>query len=81
MHREEIENLLSDFGFAETLNRTLNGLNIIHMMHRSEKLKKFVEYKIDPLGMVNAIWVFDFTSDMVVFENTADFETWLNEQL
>ena len=81
MHKEEIQNLLSTFGFAETLNKTLNGVNITHMMHSSEKLKKLVEYNIDSLGMVNVIWGFDFTSDLAMIENTADFETWLNKQL
>jgi hypothetical protein len=78
MHREEIQNLLSNFGFAETLNKPLTGINVTHMMHRSDKLKKLVEYKIDPLGMVDIIWGFD-SSDLVMFENTVDFEIWLNK--
>ena len=76
MHREEIQNLLSAFGFAETLNKTLSGVNITHMIHRCDKLNKFVEYRIDPFGMVKLLWVFDSAADLVVFENTTDFETW-----
>lgn len=79
MHREEIQNLLSHFGFAETLNRTLEGANTTHMMHRCDKLKKLVEYYIDPLGVIKSIWAFDSTSNLSVFENTVDFEVWLNK--
>ena len=79
MHREEIQNLLTHFGFAETLNRTLEGVNTTHMMHRCDKLKKLVEYYIDPLGVIKSIWAFDSASNLFVFENTVDFEVWLNK--
>ena len=79
MHREEIQNLLSTFGFVETMNRTLEGVNTTHMMHRSDKLKKFVEYYIDPFGIIKAIWAFDSTDDLSMIENTVDFEIWLNK--
>lgn len=79
MHREEIQNLLSHFGFAETLNKTFNGVNITHMMHRSDKLKKLVEYNVDHLGIVNVIWAFDISADLSMIENIVDFEVWLSK--
>ena len=77
MLKEEIQNLLSDFGFIETLNRPLEGLNTTHMMHCCAKLKKFVEYYIDPLGIIKSIWGFNIENDLSCFENAIDFELWL----
>ena len=79
MHKEEIQNLLSIFGFAETLNKTLNGANTIHMMHSCFEHRKFVEYYIDPLGTIKSICAFDDTDNLSVFENTVDFEVWLKK--
>ena len=78
MHREEIQNLLSDFGFAETLNRTLKGINTTHMIHRSEGLRKIVEYYIDPVGIVKSIWGFSGET-LSVIESSSDFEIWLKK--
>lgn len=79
MSKEEIQNLLSSFGFEETLNKTLKGVNSVHMMHFCNKLKKFVEYYIDPLGIIKSIWGFTKEHDLSVFENTNDFEIWLKK--
>ena len=76
MHREEVQKMLVSFGFSETLNRTLEGVNKTHMIHCCEKLKKFVEYYVDPLGIVNSIWGFN-DDNLSRFENTGDFEGWL----
>lgn len=79
MSEEEVQTLLSDFGFEETLNRTLEGINLTHMMHCCTKLKKFVEYYIDPLGIIQSIWGFNIESDVSMIENTVDFEIWLKK--
>jgi len=79
MSKEEIQTLLSDFGFEETLNKTLEGINLTHMMHRCPKLRKFVEYYIDPLGIIKFIWGFNLDDDLSMIENTVDFEIWLNK--
>ena len=79
MFKEDIQNLLSDFGFEETLNRTLEGLNLTHMIHCCSKLKKLVEYYIDPFGIIKSIWGFNIGNDLSMLENTADFEIWLNK--
>ena len=78
MRREEVQNLLSNFGFAEALNRKLEGINTTHMMHRCESLKKIVEYYIDPAGMVKSVWGFG-GDNLSLFENPSDFEGWLKK--
>ena len=79
MFKEDIQNLLSDFGFEETLNKTLEGINLTHMIHFCSKLRKFVEYYIDPLGIIKSIWGFNLDDDVSMIENTVDVEVWLNK--
>lgn len=79
MFKDDIQNLLSDFGFEERLNRPLEGLNLTHMIHFCSKLKKLVEYYIDPLGIIESIWGFNIGNDLSMLENTTDFESWLKK--
>lgn len=79
MFKEEVQTLLSDFGFEETFNKTLEGANLTHMMHCCSKLRKFVEYYIDSLGIIKSIWGFRLDDDVLMIENTVDFKIWLNK--
>jgi hypothetical protein len=79
MSKEEVQTLLSDFGFEETLNKTIEGINLIHMMHCCSKLRKLVEYHIDPLGIIKSIWGFNLDDGLSMIENTVDFEIWLKK--
>ena len=79
MFKEEVQTLLSDFGFEETFNKTLEGANLTHMMHCCFKLRKFVEYYIDSLGIIKSIWGFRLDDDVLMIENTVDFKIWLNK--
>ena len=47
MSKEEIQTLLSDFGFEETLSKTLEGINLTHMIHCCSKLRKLVVQHIN----------------------------------
>ena len=77
MHREDIQNMLAGFGFSETLNRTIEGINITHVIHFSERLKKFIEYYVDPVGLIKSVWaIWDNGVEMI--ENLPDIEIWLN---
>ena len=79
MSKEEVQTLLSDFGFEETLNKTIEGINLTHMMHCCSKLRKLVEYYIDQFGIIKSIWGFNLDDDLSMIENTVDFEIWLNK--
>ena len=79
MSKEEVQTLLSDFGFEETLNKTLKGINLTHMIHCCSKLRKLVEYYIDQLGVIKSIWGFNLDDDLSMIENTVDFEIWLKK--
>jgi len=78
MLKEEVQTLLSGFGFYETLNKPLHGINTTHMMHRCNERNTFVEYYIDPQGKIKSIFTMQ-ENDFNVFENTSDFETWLKK--
>ena len=79
MSKEEIQTLLSDFGFEETLSKTVEGINLTHMIHCCSKLRKLVEYYIDQLGVIKFIWGFNLDDDLSMIENTVDFEIWLKK--
>lgn len=77
MHREDLQKILAGFGFAETLNKTLEGLNITHVIHFSERLRKLVEYYVDPVGIIKSVWgIWDNGAE--IMENLPDIELWLN---
>ena len=78
MLKEEIQLLLSNFGFCETLNKPLHGVNTTHMMHTCYESKRFVEYYVDPTGKIKSICAVR-ENDFDIFENTGDFETWLKK--
>ena len=80
MHKEEIQNLLFNFGFAEAMNKTRSGNNSIHMIHRCDRLKRLVEYHVDNLGLIKFIWAFDYIAGLDMIENVDDFEIWLNKE-
>lgn len=77
MRKDDIENLLNRFGFLVTLNKSMAGINVTHMMHRGTTMKKFVEYYVDDaLNTIKSVWAFDI-DDLKLFENLSDLEIWL----
>ena len=79
MRKEMIQDLLVRFGFAETLNKVMLGVNLAHVIPvNPDGAGRLVEYYADPAGIVRAIWVFDMGPQSVgLIESVPDFEIWL----
>ena len=75
---EEIKNILTQFGFAETLNKTMEGPKLTHMMYSSLTPKKVVEYSVDTLGIIDFVWAY-MDDGLKLIDTMSDFEVWLNE--
>lgn len=79
MKKEEIQSLLTQFGFSVTLNRGFGKINRTHMMHATTGGKRLVDYYIDEaLGSVREIYVYN-GNDLDRLEDTESLETWLNK--
>lgn len=80
MARKEIEELLNRFGFTQTLNQRVGGLNIRHVMQYKVPVKRLVEYYLDEvLDTVKAVWVFN--GDVLdCIENVSDLANWLGQE-
>lgn len=80
MHKKEIEEMLSTFGFVESMNKPLSGRKTTHVIHRCDKPKKLVEYYIDQMDMINRIWAFNVLEEcLLLFENPNDLKNWLEK--
>lgn len=81
MKKEEIQSLLSQFGFSVTLNRGFDKINRTHMMHAAAGGKRLVDYYIDEaLGSIREIYLYS-NDEMHRVEDTLSFEDWLKAEL
>lgn len=73
---EEIKNILSQFGFAETLNKVMGCTKITHVIHSCPTPKKIVEYYADNLGIIDFVWAY-VDGELKLIDSMSDFEIWL----
>lgn len=77
MKKEEIQNLLTEFGFSVTLNRGIERINRTHMMHTHLGGKELVDYVVDEkFGSIREIYAWN-GYDLTMLEDTASFKNWL----
>lgn len=81
MKKEEIQNLLTQFGFSVTLNRGFDKVNRTHMMHTLAGGTRLVDYYIDEnLGSIRKIFLYS-ENNLECVEDVVSLETWLRAEL
>ena len=79
MHKEEIQEMLSKFGFSIALNKEIGTTGLIHIIHRGTTIGELVEYTLEEAtDMIKNVWM--FRGDGIDrAETTTELEIWLGK--